>query len=63
MQIIERYRRRDFGHMDVEVTFNDPVMYLRPFTVTITQVLQADTDILEYVCGENEKDRAHMGLR
>jgi hypothetical protein len=63
MQITERYHRRDFGHMDVEMTFNDPVMYVRPFTLTITEVLQVDTDILEYVCGENEKDRAHMGLR
>jgi hypothetical protein len=63
MQITERYRRRDFGHMDVEMTFNDPVMYVRPFTITITELLQPDTDILEYVCGENEKDRPHMGLR
>jgi hypothetical protein len=63
MQITERYRRRDVGHMDVEMTFNDPVMYVRPFTITIAELLQPDTDILEYVCGENEKDRAHIGLR
>jgi hypothetical protein len=63
MHITERYRRRDFGHMDVEYTFDDPKMYTRPFTVKVTHLLQADTDILENVCGENEKDRVHMGLK
>ena len=59
LKVTERYRRRDFGHMDVEMTFDDPVMYTRPFTVTIPYVLQPDTDILEYVCVENEQDKAH----
>ncbi len=63
MHLTERYTRRDMGHMDVEYTFNDPKYYVRPFTVKITQLLQPDSDILEYVCGENEKDRAHMGLQ
>ncbi len=63
MRVTERYRRRDMGHMDVEYTFNDPKYYVRPFTVKITHELQPDTDILEYVCGENEKDRPHMGLK
>jgi hypothetical protein len=63
MHITERYHRRDFGHMDVETTFDDPKMYTRPFTVKVTHVLQPDTDILEYICGENEKDRAHMGFK
>jgi hypothetical protein len=63
MHITERYRRRDFGHLDVETTLNDPKMYTRPFTVKVTHLLQADSDILEYFCAENEKDRAHMGLK
>ncbi len=60
MHMTERYRRRDFGHMDVELTFDDPKMYTKPFTVKVTQLLQADSDILEYVCAENEKDSHHM---
>jgi hypothetical protein len=60
MHITERYRRRDFGHMDVEITMDDPKMYTKPFTVKVTHVLQADSDVLEYVCTENETDRAHM---
>jgi hypothetical protein len=63
MRIVERYRRRDFGHMEVETTIDDPKMYTKPFTVKVTHLLQPDTDILEYFCAENEKDRAHMGLK
>lgn len=59
MRVTERYRRRDFGHMDVETTIDDPKMYTRPFTIKVTQLLQPDTDILEYFCTENERDRQH----
>jgi hypothetical protein len=57
---IERYHRRDFGHMDVAVTIDDPKMYIRPFTIKYTKMLLADTDLLEYVCEEDEKDLSHM---
>lgn len=60
MHLQERYRRRDFGHLDVTITVDDPKTYTKPFTIKVTHLLQADSDILEYVCGENEKDRAHM---
>ena len=60
MRIRERYRRRDFGHMDLEVTFEDPKYYTRPFTIKTGLNLMPDSDALEFVCGENEKDRAHM---
>jgi hypothetical protein len=61
MHITERYRRRDFGHMDLEITFNDPRYYTRPFNLRIGLVLIPDSDLLEYVCVENEKDRPHLG--
>jgi|SRR5579871_133439 len=60
LRIVERYHRRDFGHMDVEMTFDDPQMYTKPFTIKFTQELQADSDIFEYFCSENEKDRVHL---
>ena len=60
MRITERYQRRDVGHLDVELTFNDPVVYTKPFTIKVTHQLQADTDILEYFCNENEKDQIHL---
>jgi hypothetical protein len=61
-RVIERYKRRDFGHMDVEITIDDHTYYTKPFTVKVTHLLQADTDILEYFCNENERDRQHMKL-
>jgi hypothetical protein len=59
LRITERFRRRDFGHLDTEMTFDDPVMYSKPFTIKIPYDLQPDTDIFEMFC-ENEKDRIHM---
>ncbi len=61
LRVTERYHRRDFGHMDVEMTFDDPQMYTKPFTIKITNELWADSDIFEFFCNENEKDRPHMG--
>ena len=60
LRIRERFHRRDFGHMDLELTIDDPKMYTRAFTVKTTEVLIPDSDVLEYVCTENEKDRKHL---
>jgi len=60
MHVTERFHRRDFGHMDVEITVDDSQTYTKPFTVKLTQRLLPDTDLIETVCLENEKDRAHM---
>jgi hypothetical protein len=60
MRLTERFRRRDFGHMEVDVTIDDPQAYTKPFSFRYTQTLLADTELLEYVCAENEKDRARI---
>jgi len=60
MRITERYRRRDFGHMDLEMSFDDPKYYTRPFGFKTTLTLIPDSELLEYVCTENEKDIAHL---
>jgi hypothetical protein len=60
LRVTERFRRRDFGHMDVEMTFDDPRMYTKPFTVRVPHDLLADSDIFEMFCDENEKDRVHL---
>jgi hypothetical protein len=61
MHIRENYHRRDFGHLDVEITFDDPKYYTRPFSLNATFHLITDGDVLEFLCSENEKDRAHSG--
>jgi hypothetical protein len=60
LHVIERYRRKDLGHMDVEITIDDPKAYTKPWTVTEGAVLQADTEILEYICEENNRDVGHF---
>jgi hypothetical protein len=60
MRITERYRRRDFGHMELELTFDDAKYYTRPFGFKTALTLVPDDDVLEYVCTENEKDSSHL---
>ena len=60
LRVQERFHRRDFGHMDVQVTIDDPKLYLKPITVKVTELLVPDSDVLESFCNENEKDRAHL---
>jgi hypothetical protein len=59
MRIRESYHRRDFGHMDLEVKIEDPKYYTHPFGFKTQLELVPDGDSIEYVCGENEKDRVH----
>lgn len=59
MRVRENYHRRDFGHMDLEITMDDPKYYTRPFSFKTQLNLIPDSDSIEYVCAENEKDRAH----
>lgn len=60
LRVTERLHRRDFGHLDYEMTFDDPKMYTKPFTIKVPHDLMADTDLFEMFCNENEKDRAHL---
>jgi hypothetical protein len=61
MHVRERYHRVDFGHMNLEITVDDPKYYTRPYTFSTHLTLIPDSDVLEFVCAENEKDRAHGG--
>jgi hypothetical protein len=55
----ERFRRIDFGHMEVSVTIDDPKAYDKPWTATVPFELQPDTELIESIC-ENEKDVVHL---
>jgi hypothetical protein len=59
MRIVERFRRPDFGHMEVELTINDPKAYTKPWTVKLPWRLVPDTELLDGVC-QNEKDFQHL---
>jgi hypothetical protein len=59
-KITERFRRPNFGKLEVEATVDDPKAYTKPWTIKLNQSIMVDTDILEYVCQEGEKDVSHM---
>jgi hypothetical protein len=54
-KLIERFRRPTFGRLEIDVTIDDPKAYTRPWTVRVNQRLLPDTDLIEFVCGENER--------
>ena len=59
-RITERFRRPDFGHLQIEVAVNDPKAYARPWTAALTQDLAVDTELLDYHCSDNEKSVERM---
>lgn len=59
LRLTERFRRRDFGHMEIEFTFDDPKAFTRPWSTVVTFQLLPDTELLEHHC-ENEKDAARI---
>jgi hypothetical protein len=59
-KITERFRRPAFGHMEIELTVDDPKAYTKPWTVKLNHYLVPNTDLLDYFCLENEKDFVHF---
>jgi hypothetical protein len=59
LHVIERFTRKDFGHMDVTVTIDDPKAYVKPWTNTIALKLQADTELIEAFCDNQMKILKH----
>ena len=51
----ERFRRVNYGRMEIDVTVDDPKAYTAPWTVRVNQRLLPDTDLIEFVCNENER--------
>jgi len=60
MRIKEQWRRRDFGHLEIQVTIEDAKYYSKPIAFRYTSTLVPDDDLLEWVCTENEKDGGHI---
>jgi hypothetical protein len=60
LRVQERFHRRDFGHMDLQLTVEDPKLLLQPITVKVTELLIPDSDVLESFCNENNKVRPHV---
>ena len=59
LRVTERFHRRDVGHIDLQVTLDDPKAYTRSWTLPIELDLMPDRELIEYVC-ENERDAPHL---
>jgi len=60
LHVTERFRRVDFGHIQFQISFDDPDMLAKPLAISLPMNYRADTEPLEFVCNENERDRAHL---
>ena len=60
LRLTERFTRRDYGHMEIQLTIDDPKTYTKPFTVRVNEILAPDSDLLEYFCSDNEKDQGRL---
>ena len=60
MHVIERFRRPDLGHLEIEFTIDDPGAYKKPWKIERVAELDPGDDIGEYVCAEGEKDAQHL---
>jgi hypothetical protein len=59
-KMIERFRRPNYGSLEIEVTIDDQKAYTKPFTVRVSQHIMADTELIEFICQENEKSVPHL---
>jgi hypothetical protein len=57
--IVERIRRPTFGRIEIDVTIDDPKVFTRPFTVAVNQQIQLNTELMEFICHENEQSSKH----
>jgi hypothetical protein len=60
LHVTERFRRLDFGHVELHMTFDDPNTYVKPWTIAVEVGFAPDTELIEYVCNENERDHMHL---
>jgi len=55
LKLTERIRRPDFGHLEIDVTIDDPKAYTKPFTVRVNQQIMIDSGMIEFICNENQQ--------
>jgi hypothetical protein len=61
-KFVERFRRPNFGRLQIDMTVDDPKAYTKPFTVRVDQRLMADQELIEFVCNENQQFRSRIKI-
>jgi hypothetical protein len=59
-KLTEQFRRVNYGTMEIEVTVDDPKAYTKPWTVKVIEFIVLNTELLDSVCSENERDASHL---
>src|SRR5580658_3751205 len=59
-KVTERFRRPNFGKLEIEIMVDDPKAYTAAWTIKLNQPLVPDTELLDYICAENERDTPHF---
>jgi hypothetical protein len=60
LHVVERYTRPDFGHLEVEITMDDPGAFTKPHTFKRVNTLMPGAELLEYVCNEFNIDKDRL---
>jgi hypothetical protein len=56
----ERFRRPTFGHLQIDITLEDPKAYTKPWTVRVDQRILPDEEPIEFICNENQQLRRRI---
>ncbi|HEV3334396.1 MAG TPA: hypothetical protein VG096_25590 [Bryobacteraceae bacterium] len=59
-KMTERFRRVNYGTLEIEFTVDDPKAYTKPWTVRLNQSIALNTELMDWICLENEKDFPHL---
>ena len=59
-KVTENFRRLNYGTLEIELTVDDSKAYTKPWSIKVTQIIAADTELLDYICLENERDVQHL---
>jgi hypothetical protein len=60
LKMTERFRRPNFGTLEIDITIDDPKAYTKPFTVRVNQRIMVDQEMIEFICNENEQSTRHL---
>jgi hypothetical protein len=60
LKMTERFRRPNFGTLEIDITIDDPKAYTKPFTVRVNQHIMVDSEMIEFICNENEQSTKHL---
>ena len=60
LKMTERFRRPNFGTLEIDITIDDAKAYTKPFTVRVNHRIMVDSEMFEFICNENERSTHHI---